>query len=153
MSFLHRLPLLLAALFTLGPVVAQDQKATPKQAAQDKAAARDDEEPYNGAVRYVDEQQRRLFDALERTGLKVDDVQHYICHQSNQRIIESAIEKLKLPPERVYINIDRYGNTSAASIPICLDELNEAGRIEAGKPIVLVAFGAGVTWASCVWNT
>jgi len=97
--------------------------------------------------------QEAIREALERTGLKVDDVQHYICHQSNQRIIESAIEKLRLPPERVYVNIDRYGNTSAASIPICLDELFEAGRIESGKPIVLVAFGAGVTWASCVWNT
>ena len=97
--------------------------------------------------------QEAIRDALERTGLSVGDVQHYICHQSNQRIIESAIEKLKLPAERVYINIDRYGNTSAASIPICLDELFEAGRIESGKPIILVAFGAGVTWASCVWNT
>lgn len=97
--------------------------------------------------------QEAIRDALESTGLQVDQVQQYICHQSNQRIIESAIEKLKLPADRVYINIDRYGNTSAASIPICLDELYEAGRIEPGKPMILVAFGAGVTWASCVWNT
>jgi 3-oxoacyl-[acyl-carrier-protein] synthase-3 len=96
--------------------------------------------------------QEAIQDALDRTGLKVDDVQQYVCHQSNQRIIESAVEKLKLPPDRVYVNIDRYGNTSAASIPICLDELYEAGRIEPGKPVILVAFGAGVTWASCVWN-
>jgi 3-oxoacyl-[acyl-carrier-protein] synthase-3 len=96
--------------------------------------------------------QEAIRDALDRTGLAVGDVQHYVCHQSNQRIIESAVEKLSLPPERVYVNIDRYGNTSAASIPICLDELYRAGRIEPGKPIVLVAFGAGVTWASCVWN-
>jgi len=96
--------------------------------------------------------QDAIQDALERTGLGVGDVQHYICHQSNQRIIESAVEKLGLPADRVYVNIDRYGNTSAASIPICLDELFEAGRIDSGKPIVLVAFGAGVTWASCVWN-
>ena len=97
--------------------------------------------------------QEAIREALDRTGLKVGDVQHYICHQSNLRIIESAIEKLQLPADRVYVNIDRYGNTSAASIPICLDELTEAGRIEPGKPIILVAFGAGVTWASCVWNT
>ena len=96
--------------------------------------------------------QEAIKDALDRTGLAVGDVQHYICHQSNQRIIESAVEKLSLPPERVYVNIDRYGNTSAASIPICLDELYRAGRIEPGKPMILVAFGAGVTWASCVWN-
>jgi 3-oxoacyl-[acyl-carrier-protein] synthase-3 len=96
--------------------------------------------------------QEAIQDALDRTGLKVEDVQQYVCHQSNQRIIESAVEKLKLPPERVYVNIDRYGNTSAASIPICLDELYEAGRIEPGRPVILVAFGAGVTWASCVWN-
>ena len=96
--------------------------------------------------------QEAIQDALDRTGLKVGDVQQYVCHQSNQRIIESAVEKLKLPPERVYVNIDRYGNTSAASIPICLDELYEAGRIEPGRPVILVAFGAGVTWASCVWN-
>jgi len=96
--------------------------------------------------------QEAIKDALERTGLGVGDVQHYVCHQSNQRIIESAVEKLSLPPERVYVNIDRYGNTSAASIPICLDELYRAGRVEPGKPMILVAFGAGVTWASCVWN-
>jgi 3-oxoacyl-[acyl-carrier-protein] synthase-3 len=96
--------------------------------------------------------QEAIRDALDATGMKVDDVQQYICHQSNIRIIESAIEKLQLPADRVYINIDRYGNTSAASIPICLDELLEAKTIGPGKPIILVAFGAGVTWASCVWN-
>ena len=96
--------------------------------------------------------QEAIHEALERTGLKVDDVQQYICHQSNVRIIESAVEKLKLPADRVYVNIDRYGNTSAASIPICLDELVCAGTVKPGKPVVFVAFGAGVTWASCVWN-
>ena len=96
--------------------------------------------------------QEAIREALDATGMKVDDVQQYICHQSNIRIIESAIEKLQLPADRVYINIDRYGNTSAASIPICLDELLEAKTIGPGKPIILVAFGAGVTWASCVWN-
>jgi 3-oxoacyl-[acyl-carrier-protein] synthase-3 len=96
--------------------------------------------------------QEAIQDALASTGLKPEDVQQYICHQSNVRIIESAVEKLKLPADRVYVNIDRYGNTSAASIPICLDELVNAGTVKPGKPIVLVAFGAGVTWASCVWN-
>jgi 3-oxoacyl-[acyl-carrier-protein] synthase-3 len=96
--------------------------------------------------------QEAIQDALSSTGLKPEDVQQYICHQSNVRIIESAVEKLKLPADRVYVNIDRYGNTSAASIPICLDELVCAGTVKPGKPVVFVAFGAGVTWASCVWN-
>ncbi len=90
--------------------------------------------------------------ALEATNLKVGDVQQYICHQSNLRIIESAVEKLSLPSDRVYVNIDRVGNTSAASVGICLDECMRAGKIVPGKPIVMVAFGAGVTWATSVWN-
>lgn len=91
-------------------------------------------------------------EALDATGLEVDDVQQYICHQSNLRIIESAVEKLHLPQDRVYVNIHRVGNTSSASVGICLDECARAGKAEPGKPIVLVAFGAGVTWATSVWN-
>ncbi|MBL9140834.1 MAG: ketoacyl-ACP synthase III [Phycisphaerae bacterium] len=96
--------------------------------------------------------QDSITEALDAAGLKVDDVQQYICHQSNLRIIESAVEKLKLPADRVYVNIERVGNTSSASVGICLDECVRSGKIAPGKPIVLVAFGAGVTWASCVWN-
>ena len=73
-------------------------------------------------------------------------------HQSNARIIESAIEKLNLPREKVLVNIDRYGNTSAGSVGLCLDELNRAGKTPDGKPFIMVAFGGGLTWASCVWN-
>ncbi len=96
--------------------------------------------------------QDAIREALAATNLKPDDVQQYICHQSNVRIIESAVEKLHLPADRVFVNIHRYGNTSAASIPICLDELMRAGTLKPGKPIVMVAFGGGVTWASSVWN-
>jgi 3-oxoacyl-[acyl-carrier-protein] synthase-3 len=96
--------------------------------------------------------QEAIHEALQQTGLKVDDVQQYLCHQSNLRIIESAVEKLGLPADRVYINIDRVGNTSAASVAICLDECVRAGKIVPGKPVVMVAFGGGVTWASSVWN-
>jgi 3-oxoacyl-[acyl-carrier-protein] synthase-3 len=96
--------------------------------------------------------QDAIHEALGKTGLQPDDIQQYICHQSNVRIIESAVEKLKLPADRVYVNIDRFGNTSAASIPICLDELTRKGALKPGKPILMVAFGGGVTWASTVWN-
>ena len=90
-------------------------------------------------------------DALENTGLKADDISAYICHQSNRRIIDSAVEKLSLPSDRVYINIDKYGNSSAGSLGLCLDQMRKAERIPEGKPIILVAFGGGLTWASSVW--
>ena len=91
-------------------------------------------------------------DAMNATQLSVDDVSQFICHQSNIRIIESAKEKLGLPDDKVYVNIDRYGNTSAGSVGLCLDELNKAGRLVEGETIVLVAFGGGLTWASSVWK-
>jgi 3-oxoacyl-[acyl-carrier-protein] synthase-3 len=91
-------------------------------------------------------------EALAATGLGIDDVAQFVCHQSNERIIQAAKEKLGLPDEKVLINIDRYGNTSAASIGLVLDELNRAGRINPGDILVMVAFGGGLTWASTVWR-
>ncbi len=91
-------------------------------------------------------------DALRSTGLAVDDISQFVCHQSNIRIIESAMDKIGLPPEKVYVNIDRYGNSSAGSVGLCLDELWKAGKINEGETVVLVAFGGGLTWASSVWN-
>ena len=73
-----------------------------------------------------------------------------VPHQVNQRIIDSAMEKLEMGPEKAHVNIDRYGNTSAASIPIALDEAWRAGKIQSGDNIVFVAFGAGLTWANAV---
>lgn len=91
-------------------------------------------------------------DALEQTGLGVDDVAQFVCHQSNLRIIESAMEKIGLPPEKVHVNIDEYGNTSAGSVGLVLDEVRRAGRVGPGDVVVFVAFGAGLTWASSVWR-
>jgi 3-oxoacyl-[acyl-carrier-protein] synthase-3 len=91
-------------------------------------------------------------DALNATGLSVDDVAQFVCHQSNVRIIASAMDKLGLPKEKVYINIDKYGNSSAGSVGLCLDQLWKAGKIKQGDAIVLVAFGGGLTWASSVWR-
>jgi 3-oxoacyl-[acyl-carrier-protein] synthase III len=87
---------------------------------------------------------------LRETGLKGEDITLVIPHQSNLRIIESARERLGLPKDRVYVNIDRYGNTSAASIPMGLDECRRVGRIKSGDLVLLVAFGAGFTWASAL---
>ena len=83
-------------------------------------------------------------------GIAESDVAHVIPHQANQRIIDAAIKRLKIPAERYVINIDRVGNTSAASIPIALDELNKSGKLKRGDIIVLSAFGGGLSSASCV---
>ena len=96
--------------------------------------------------------QRSIKQALDTLEFQPDDIGSYICHQSNARIIESAVEKLGLPPERVYINIDRYGNTSAGSVGLCLDEMRRNDNLDESKPTLLVAFGGGMTWASSVWN-
>ncbi|MCE2885198.1 MAG: ketoacyl-ACP synthase III [Planctomycetaceae bacterium] len=92
-------------------------------------------------------------DAFAKTGLTPDDVSQVICHQSNVRIIDAAREKLGIDPAKIYVNIDRYGNSSAGSVPLCLDELWRAGKITKGKPFMMVAFGGGLTWASSVWST
>jgi 3-oxoacyl-[acyl-carrier-protein] synthase-3 len=91
-------------------------------------------------------------DSLTETGLTVDDISQFVCHQSNIRIIESAKEKLGLPDDKVYINTDMYGNSSAGSVGLCLDQLRKAGKINTGDKIVMVAFGGGLTWASSVWQ-
>lgn len=91
-------------------------------------------------------------DAMHQTGLTAESVGQVICHQSNIRIIEAAREKLGLPHEKVYVNIDQFGNSSAGSVGLCLDQLWRAGKIEKERPFVMVAFGGGLTWASGVWR-
>jgi 3-oxoacyl-[acyl-carrier-protein] synthase-3 len=87
-------------------------------------------------------------EAVEGAGLSFEDVDMLIPHQANQRIIEAAARRLKLPLAKVWINLDRYGNTSAASIPMALCEAVDAGKVSEGDNIVFVAFGAGLSWAS-----
>jgi 3-oxoacyl-[acyl-carrier-protein] synthase-3 len=86
--------------------------------------------------------------ALKRAGLTGDDVDILIPHQANIRIIEATARHAGIPREKVYVNIDRYGNTSAASIPIAFDECVRSGKIKKGSLVLLVAFGGGFTWAS-----
>ena len=87
-------------------------------------------------------------DVIERAGLEMDEIELVIPHQANQRIIESAARGLGLPMDRFMLNIDRFGNTSSASIPIAVCEAIERGRIRAGDHLVLVAFGGGLTWGA-----
>ncbi len=94
--------------------------------------------------------QELIQEAMTECRLTVDDVALVIPHQVNQRIIDSAVRHMNFPPEKVMSNLDRYGNTSAASVAIALDEAIRTGRIGAGDKILLVAFGGGFTWASAV---
>ena len=87
---------------------------------------------------------------LENCGFKIEDVALLIPHQANIRIIKALAKRLSLPMEKVFINIDRCANTSAATVAVALDEANRQGRIREGDIIELVAFGAGFTWGSCV---
>ncbi len=104
-------------------------------------------EVFRFATRTMDKAARQ---ACEKAGVPLDDVELFIPHQANIRIINSAARSLKLDKERVFANIERYGNTSAASIPIALCEAIEAGRVHRDDHLMLVGFGAGLTWGATV---
>ena len=87
-------------------------------------------------------------EALEANSLKGDDIDLLIPHQANMRIIKATAKRLGLPMEKVMVTVDRHGNTSAASIPLALDEAVRSGRIEEGSIVLLDAFGGGFTWGS-----
>lgn len=91
-----------------------------------------------------------LDQGLSAAGVSVDDIDLFIPHQANIRIIEYAAKEAGLPMGKVMVNVDRYGNTSAASVPLALCEAFEMGRIQPGDTLALVAFGAGLTWASAI---
>ena len=88
--------------------------------------------------------------ALQRAGVSGDDIDLLVPHQANLRIIESTAKYAKIPMDRVFVNVDRYGNMSSASIPVALDEAVEQGRVGKGSLVLMVAFGAGFTWAANV---
>ncbi len=104
-------------------------------------------ETFKVAVRNLEEIAR---ETLAANHLRVEDLDLYVPHQANFRILTAVMERLGLPAEKVMLNLDRYGNTSAASIPIALDEAVRAGRIRDGSLVMLGAFGAGLTWASAM---
>lgn len=104
-------------------------------------------ETFKVAVRTLEESAR---ETLAANDLTIEDVDLYVPHQANVRIIRAVADRLGLPLSKVVLNMDRYGNTSAASIPIALDEAVKDGRIGEGRLIMLGAFGAGLTWASAL---
>jgi len=96
--------------------------------------------------------QECVHEALQHTGLTPDDIKMVIPHQSNIRMLQSAWKKLGFADDKIYINIDRYGNTSAASVGLCLHELTEQGRLSEGDHVIFVAQGGGLTWGASLWR-
>ncbi|MEO1009103.1 MAG: beta-ketoacyl-ACP synthase III [Planctomycetota bacterium] len=91
-------------------------------------------------------------ETLDKAGLAADQIDHYVCHQSNRRILDAARERFGLPESKLHVNIDRYGNTVAASVALCFAELRAEGRIEPGQLVMFLGFGAGLTWGSSLWR-
>jgi 3-oxoacyl-[acyl-carrier-protein] synthase-3 len=104
-------------------------------------------EVFRFATRVIEDSVIRL---LDRLGMTTDDVDLLVPHQANQRIIDHAVARLGIDPARVFGNLDRYGNTSAASIPLALAEAREQGVLTPGMRVMMVGFGAGLTWAACL---
>jgi 3-oxoacyl-[acyl-carrier-protein] synthase-3 len=138
---------------TLGDLLCRPSGGAIRPFSQDVLADRSQyikmngREVFKNAVRSMSEAATRAMDAAKLTAADVDLM---IPHQANVRIIEATAKHANIPMDKVYVNVDRFGNTSAASIPIALDEAIECGRIGEGSTVLLVAFGAGFTWGSMV---
>lgn len=104
-------------------------------------------EVYKVAVRALEEVSR---EALAANGLQAGDLDHVIAHQANKRILDSTLQRLGIPPEKCWMNLAKYGNTSSASVPMTLDEANRAGRFKPGDLILMMAMGGGMAWGSAL---
>jgi 3-oxoacyl-[acyl-carrier-protein] synthase-3 len=104
-------------------------------------------ETFKVAVRTLEE---AVYETLKSAHIQSSDISLLVPHQANLRIIQAVAQRLGLPMEKVVLNVDRYGNTSAASIPIALDEAVRQGRVKDGDLVLFEAFGAGLTWASAL---
>ena len=102
---------------------------------------------YTFAVKIIADTVRQL---LEKEGLRMDDIDLVVCHQANKRILEAAAKRLNCDFAKFVCNLEIYGNTSAASIPITFDDLIKSGRLRKGMTIIAAGFGAGLTWGGCV---
>jgi 3-oxoacyl-[acyl-carrier-protein] synthase III len=105
------------------------------------------QEVFRFATRIMNSSTRKVVDAA---GLSLDDIDLIIPHQANTRILHVAAKQLGIPLERIFANLDKYGNTSAASVPLALVDAIQAGRVRAGDHIVMVGFGGGLTWGACL---
>lgn len=102
---------------------------------------------YKFAVRALTD---AVTEALEANALTADHVTHVVAHQANIRIIEAVLDRVKVPKDKVFLNIDKYGNTSSASLPMTLDEANRAGKLKPHDTILMMAIGAGMSWGSAI---
>lgn len=144
--------------FTLGAEGSPEALCTPGGGSREPLTAEsltlgrqfmqmDGKSVFKWAVRCVAESCR---DVLSASGYSIDDVDLLIMHQANTRIIDAAIDDLQIPADKVLVNLNRYGNTSAASIPLALHEANLQGRLQKGKLLLLCGFGAGLTWGTAL---
>ena len=115
----------------------------PGQAMENQYITMDGKKVFKFAVSTVGSVINELLDKTENT---IDDIDYVVCHQANERIIKTIIKQFNCNPDKFYMNMHQYGNTSAASIPIALDEMYEKGLLAKGKKIITVGFGAGFTW-------
>ena len=107
----------------------------------------DGREVFRFAARVVDKATREV---VEQAGLTLDDIELFVPHQANVRIIQAAARALEVDESRIFVNLEKYGNTSSASVPLALCEAVECGRIRPGDHLVLIGFGAGLAWAAAV---
>jgi 3-oxoacyl-[acyl-carrier-protein] synthase-3 len=122
--------------------------ATPETvAARQHALRMNGSEVFKFATRKVAESCEKV---LSDAGLTAADVDLFVPHQANIRIIDAAAKRLRFRGEQVFSNLARYGNTSCASIPLCLDEAVQQGRLKKGDTLLMAGFGAGLTWGSCL---
>jgi 3-oxoacyl-[acyl-carrier-protein] synthase-3 len=120
---------------------------TPTDSSQPRSIHMEGRETFKHAVTCMLDAANK---ALVQAGISSSEVKLVVPHQANLRIINAVAERLNLSPEQAFVNVDKYGNTSAATIPVALDEANRQGRMQRGDIILLVAFGGGFTWASTV---
>ena len=104
---------------------------------------------FKWAVRVVAESVEMV---LKKSGLKIDDVSLFVLHQANIRIIDKVAEQLGIRPEKLFTNLQQYGNTSGGTVPIALDEAYQEGRIRPGDTILMSGFGAGLTWGTALFR-
>ncbi|MCL1823850.1 MAG: ketoacyl-ACP synthase III [Oscillospiraceae bacterium] len=124
-----------------------EDKTYKKPAEYGKRLQMDGKEVYKFAVEAMTEAASAV---CGKTGLTADDIDLYIPHQANIRIIQTAVKALGIPPEKVYINIEEHGNISSACMPVALDELSKAGKLKAGMKICFAGFGAGLTYGAVI---